>query len=51
MFQAKEGVGVAATEQLFPNPSFNDVFPQEMYLQNFPSQLVAHLLDARFSPH
>eukprot|EP01122_Echinamoeba_exundans_P009566 TRINITY_DN3417_c0_g1_i1.p1 TRINITY_DN3417_c0_g1~~TRINITY_DN3417_c0_g1_i1.p1 ORF type:complete len:443 (-),score=64.13 TRINITY_DN3417_c0_g1_i1:1334-2662(-) len=45
MFQAKEGVGVTVTEQLFPNPSFNDVFTQEMYLQNFPSQLVAHLLN------
>ena len=43
------GVGVLMTEAIFRTPSFSNILPTEIYLQNFPSYLVTRVLNVSAS--
>lgn len=45
MFRALEGVAMCMTRRVFNLPSFNNVFEGEIFLQNLPSIVTAHVLD------
>ncbi|GMH12451.1 hypothetical protein Nepgr_014292 [Nepenthes gracilis] len=45
IFRALEGVAIRMTSRVFDLPSFNDVLEGEIFLQNLPSIITAHVLD------
>lgn len=40
-----KGVGIRMTEPVYLSPSFDNVLPNYLFLQNLPSSVVAHVLD------
>ncbi|KAF6131823.1 NOP2/Sun RNA methyltransferase 6 [Phyllostomus discolor] len=40
-----KGIGIRMTEPLYLSPSFDNVLPSYLFLQNLPSAAVAHILD------
>jgi len=44
-YSEKSGVAIEMTDRVYDVPSLNGVFPDLFYLQNYPSLLVAHILD------
>lgn len=40
-----KGVGIRMTEPVYLSPSFDNVLPSYLFLQNLPSSVVAHVLD------
>nr|XP_031532324.1 tRNA (cytosine(72)-C(5))-methyltransferase NSUN6 isoform X1 [Vicugna pacos]XP_031532325.1 tRNA (cytosine(72)-C(5))-methyltransferase NSUN6 isoform X1 [Vicugna pacos] len=42
---SKWGIGVRMTEPVYLSPSFDNVLPSYLFLQNLPSAVVAHVLD------
>lgn len=42
---ALKGIGIRMTEPLYLSPSFDNVLPSYLFLQNLPSAVVAHVLD------
>jgi len=45
IFRNEAGLAVQMTERLFDSPPLHGVFENDMYLQNVPSSLVAHILN------
>ncbi|KAF9620389.1 hypothetical protein IFM89_011762 [Coptis chinensis] len=45
MFRASEGIAVEMTERVFDLPSFHSLLEGEIFLQNLPSIITAHVLD------
>ncbi|WVZ93309.1 hypothetical protein U9M48_039298 [Paspalum notatum var. saurae] len=45
IFRVTHGVAVEMTERVYKLPSFNDVLEGEIFLQNLPSIVAAHVLD------
>ncbi|KAF6131826.1 NOP2/Sun RNA methyltransferase 6 [Phyllostomus discolor] len=41
----EKGIGIRMTEPLYLSPSFDNVLPSYLFLQNLPSAAVAHILD------
>ncbi|XP_039816316.1 rRNA (cytosine-C(5))-methyltransferase NOP2C-like isoform X7 [Panicum virgatum] len=45
IFRVPHGIAVEMTERVYKLPSFNDVLEGEIFLQNLPSVVAAHVLD------
>lgn len=45
IFRALQGIAIEMTNRVFKLPSFNDVLEGEIFLQNLPSIITAHVLD------
>ncbi|PKA47201.1 16S rRNA (cytosine967-C5)-methyltransferase [Apostasia shenzhenica] len=45
LFRALEGIAVEMTNRVYKLPSFNDLLEGEIFLQNLPSIVTAHVLD------
>ncbi|GAB5573328.1 tRNA (cytosine(72)-C(5))-methyltransferase NSUN6 isoform X1 [Prionailurus iriomotensis] len=41
----EEGIGIRMTEPIYLSPSFDNVLPNYLFLQNLPSAVVTHVLD------
>ncbi|PRP76866.1 putative methyltransferase NSUN6-like [Planoprotostelium fungivorum] len=46
-FYKSTGVAVRMTEGIYRSPPLNGIFPEKCYLQNIPSMITAHYLEAR----